>query len=59
MTQLGFPSYIENEIAPQFHQFPSILISDLAASSGQPGTYARVYLYKQTQTRELTVSFDK
>jgi len=59
MTQLGFPASIENEIAPQFHQFPSILISDLAASSGQPETYARVYLFKATQTRQLTVSFDK
>jgi hypothetical protein len=59
LTQLGFPSYIENAIAPQFHQFPGITISDLAASSGQPEVTSRVYLYKQTQTRELTVSFDK
>jgi hypothetical protein len=48
-----------NAIAPQFHQFPAILISDLAASSGQQEIGARTYLYKQTQTRELTVTFDK
>jgi len=59
LTQLGFPSYIENAIAPQFHQFPGISISDLAASSGQPEITARTVLYKQTQTRELTVTFDK
>ena len=59
LTQLGFPSSIVNAIAPQFHQFPAILISDLAASSGQQEIGARTYLYKQTQTRELTVTFDK
>jgi len=59
LTQLGFPASIENAIAPQFHQFPGISITDLAASSGQPEITARTVLYKQTQTRELTVSFDK
>jgi hypothetical protein len=59
LTQLGFPSYIENAIAPQFRQFPAILISDAAASSGQQEVGARTYLYKQTQTREATVTFDK
>jgi hypothetical protein len=59
LTQLGFPDSIEKAIAPQFHQFPAILISDLAASSGQQEIGARTYLYKQTQTREATVTFDK
>ena len=59
LTQLGFPSSIVNAIAPQFHQFPGISITDLAASSGQPEITARTVLYKQTQTRELTVTFDK
>ena len=44
--------------APQFHQFPGISIN-LAASSGQPEITARTVLYKQTQTRELTVTLDK
>ena len=35
------------------------MISDAAASSGQQEVGARTYLYKQTQTRELTVTFDK
>lgn len=59
LTQLGFPAYIEKAIAPQFHQFPGISITDLAASSGQPEITARTVLDKQTETRELTVSFDK
>jgi hypothetical protein len=59
LTQLGFPSYIRDAIAPQFRQFPAILISDLTASSGQQEIGARTYLYKQTQTRELTVTFNK
>ncbi len=59
LTTLGFPAYIENAISPEFHQFPGVTISDLAASSGQPELGARVILDKQTQTRELTVAFDK
>lgn len=59
LTTLGFPAYIENAISPEFHQFPGISVTDLAASSGQPELGSRVILDKQTQTRELTVSFDK
>jgi hypothetical protein len=59
LTQLGFPASIVQAIAPQFHQFPGISITDLAASSGQPEITARTVLYKQTQTRELTVTLDK
>jgi hypothetical protein len=59
LTQLGFPASIENAIAPEFHQFPGISITDLAASSGQPEITARTVLDKQTETREMTVSFDK
>jgi len=53
LSSLGFPTSIENQIQPGFHEFPAITMT------GYTSLGSRTPLFKQTQTQSLTVSFDK
>src|SRR5664279_1361684 len=53
LSSLGFPTSIENQIHPGFHEFPAITMT------GYTSLGSRTPLFKQTQTQSLTVSFDK
>jgi Carboxypeptidase regulatory-like domain/TonB dependent receptor len=53
LSTLGFPAAIDNQIGPGFHQFPAITMN------GYTSLGSRTPLFKQTQTQDLTVSFDK
>jgi hypothetical protein len=54
LTSLGFPSYIQNNIAPANWEFPNISFNGEYTMTGP-----RTPLFKQTQTRDLNVQFDK
>ena len=49
----GFPASLDAAIGPGFHEFPAITINGYTALG------SRTPLFKQTETRTLTVSFDK
>jgi len=54
LTSLGFPSYIQNNISQANWEFPNISFNGEYTMAGP-----RTPLFKQTQTRDLTVQFDK
>ena len=54
LTSLGFPSYIQNNIAPVNWEFPNISFNGEYTMTGP-----RTPLFKQTQTRDLNAQFDK
>ena len=54
LTNLGFPSYIQNNISPSNWEFPNISFNGEFTMTGP-----RTPLFKQTQTRDLNVQFDK
>ncbi|MEO8368398.1 MAG: carboxypeptidase-like regulatory domain-containing protein [Candidatus Solibacter sp.] len=53
LTSLGLPPSIENSISPLFRRFPAVTIN------GYTSLAPRTWLYKGTETREASVSFDK
>lgn len=53
LSTLGFPAAIDKVIGPGFHQFPAVTINGYTALG------SRTPLFKQTETRTLTVSFDR
>ena len=54
LSSLGFPSYIQNNISPANWEFPNISFNGEYTMTGP-----RTPLFKQTQTRDLNVQFDK
>jgi hypothetical protein len=54
LTSLGFPSYIQNNITPANWEFPNISFNNEYTMTGP-----RTPLFKQTQTRDLSVQFDR
>jgi len=55
LTQLGLPASIENAIALPYRQFPAVTF----ANTEYTALGSRTPLFKQTQTQDLTVTFDK
>jgi len=53
VTTLGLPAYVENAIKPQFQRFPAI------ATNGYTSLAPRTWLYKGTETRSASLTFDK
>jgi len=53
VSSLGIPAYVENAIKPQFQRFPAI------ATTGYTSLAPRTWLYKGTETRSGSVTFDK
>lgn len=54
LTSLGLPSYIQNNISQANWEFPNISFNGEYTMAGP-----RTPLFKQTQTRDLNVQFDK
>ena len=53
VTSLGLPAYVENAIKPQFQRFPAI------TTTGYTSLAPRTWLYKGTETRSASLTFDK
>jgi len=54
IASLGFPTYIQNNISPANWEFPNFSFNGEYTMTGP-----RTPLFKQTQTRDLNIQFDK
>src|SRR4029077_1579489 len=53
LSSLGLPASVENSISPLFRRFPAVTIN------GYTSLAPRTWLYKGTETRSFSVTFDK